>query len=113
VKVLLDAMYSPEVAVRLRNRHHDAVAIVDRPDLVHVTDRELYAAMASEGRVFITNNAVDYVPLLRAVVADGSDYPVILLTSDRLMPRNRPGIGRFLNALEDLFVDITSGRDQP
>lgn len=102
MKLLLDAMYSPDVAARLRTRGHDAVAIRERPDLVAMRDPELCAAMASEGRTIVTNNVLDYVPLFRDALAGGSTEVTLLLTSDRLMPRNRAGIGRFVSMLEDL-----------
>jgi hypothetical protein len=110
VKVLLDAIYSPEVAVRLRNRGHDAVSITERPDLQGTSDAELFAAMAAEDRTFVTNNVVDYLPLFRRALADGTERPGLFLTSDRSTPRNNAGIGRFLNVLEDLLTERQPAR---
>jgi len=105
VKLLLDAIYSPEIAARLRNRGHDAISIAERPDLQGASDAELFAAMAAEDRTVVTNNVVDYVPLFRRALADGTERPGLFLTSDRTTPRNNAGIGRFLNVLEDLLTE--------
>ena len=104
MKLLLDAMYSPEIAVRLRNRGHDAVSIAERPELQAASDIELLAAMAAEDRTVVTNNVVDYVPLFRRALADGAEHPGLFLTNDHATPRNSAGIGRFLNVLEDLLT---------
>ncbi len=105
MKLLLDEMYSPEIARRLRNRGHDAVSIRERPDLTGTTDADLFAAMAAEERTIVTNNVVDYVSLFRRALADGGDHAPLFLTSDRSMPRTKVGIGRFLNVLEDLLTE--------
>ena len=105
MKVLLDAIYSPEIAVRLRNRGHDALSITERPDLQGASDVELFAAIAAEDRTFVTNNVLDYLPLFRSALADGTERPALFLTSDRSTPRNKAGIGRFLNVLEDLLTE--------
>ena len=102
MKLLLDDMYSPDVAARLRARGHDAVAVRERPDLVGMSDYELFAAMAAEERTIVTNNVVDYVPLVRQTLAEGGDHAGLFLTSDRSMPRNRAGIGHFVSVLEEL-----------
>jgi len=102
VRLLLDAMYSPEVAERLRARGHDAIALGERPALVAMRDEELFAAMAAEDRTVVTNNVLDFVPLYRSALADGAEHPPLVLTSDRQMPRTWTAIGRFVSMLEEL-----------
>lgn len=109
MKLLLDEMYSPEVAVRLRNRGHDAVSIRERHDLLGKSDAELFDAMAAEDRTIVTNNAVDFVPVFRRALAEGAKHPGLFLTSDRSTPRNKAGIGRFVNVLEDLVAERPAG----
>jgi predicted nuclease of predicted toxin-antitoxin system len=104
VKLLLDDMYSPDVAERLRTRGHDAIAIRERPDLLALTDSELFAAMAEEDRTIVTNNVIDFVPLYRRALAEGSLQAALFLTSDRSMPRTRAGIGRFVSLLEEFVT---------
>lgn len=102
MKLLLDAMYSPGVAARLRVRGHDAVAIAERPELVAMSDSGLLEAMAAESRTIVTNNVLDYVPLFRHALLDGGEPPALLLTEDRTMPRTSAEIGRFVSMLEGL-----------
>jgi predicted nuclease of predicted toxin-antitoxin system len=108
MKLLLDEMYSPDVAVRLRSRGHDAVSIRERPELVAVGDDGLLAALAAEERTLVTNNLLDFVPLVRSALAEGAEHPGVFLTSDRSMPRNRAGIGRFVSRLEELLTEPAS-----
>jgi len=105
MRLLLDEMYSPRIAVRLRDRGHDAVSLSERRDLVGASDRELFAAMAVENRTIVTNNIVDFVPIFRRALADGAESPGLFLTSDRSTPRSRAEIGRFVSTLEDLVTE--------
>lgn len=104
MKLLLDDMYSPDVAERLRTRGHDAIAIRERPELLAMSDHELFAAMAEEDRTIVTNNVIDFVPLYRRALAEGSLQAALFLTSDRSMPRTRAGIGRFVSMLEEFVT---------
>jgi hypothetical protein len=120
VKLLLDAVYAPEIAVRLRNRGHDALSMRERPDLQGATDAELFSTLAAEDRTFVTNNVVDYLPLFRRALADETERPGLFLTNDGTTPPNKAGIGRFLNVLEDLLTErlreaamSTQDRDLP
>ena len=109
MKLLLDEMYSPRIAVRLRDRGRDAVSVRERRDLVGASDRELFLAMAAEDRTIVTNNIVDFVPIFRRALADAADSPGLFLTSDRSTPRSSAEIGRFVSVLEDLVTE--SGGD--
>ncbi len=105
MKLLLDEMYSPRIAVRLRDRGHDAVSLRERRDLVGASDRQLFAAMAAESRTIVTNNVVDFVPIFRRALADGAENPGLFLTSDRATPRSSAEIGRFVSVLEELMAE--------
>jgi hypothetical protein len=109
VKLLLDSMYSPDVAVRLRTRGHDAIAIRERPELLGMSDLQLFSAMAAEDRTIVTNNVVDFVPLYRGSLAEGGVQAALFLTNDRSMPRNKAGIGRFVSMLEELLTGESPG----
>lgn len=113
MKLLLDAMYSPRIAVRLRDRGHDAVSLRQRRDLVASSDRELFTAMAAENRTIVTNNIVDFVPIFRRALADGVQSPGLFLTSDRSTPRSTAEIGRFVSVLEALVSESESGAGAP
>lgn len=104
MKLLLDDMYSPDVAERLRTRGHDAISIRERPEFLAMSDHGLFTAMAEEGRTIVTNNVIDFVPLYRRALAEGSLQAALFLTSDRSMPRTKAGIGRFVSMLEDFVT---------
>lgn len=90
MKLLLDEMYSPRIAVRLRDRGHDAVSLSERRDLVASSDRELFTAMAAENRTIVTNNIVDFVPILRRALADGVESPGASSSRATARPRAAP-----------------------
>ena len=104
MRLLLDEMYSPRIAIRLRDRGHDAVSLRERRDLVGASDLELFAAMVTEKRTIVTNNIVDFIPIFRRALADGAEHPALFITSDRSTPRSRAEIGRFVSVLEDLVT---------
>ena len=108
MKLLLDDVYSPDVAARLRTRGHDAVSVRERPDLAGKSDEELFAAMAEEDRTIVTNNVLDFVPLFRNALASGARHAALFLTDDRTTPRSKAGVGRFVSMLEELVAPSTS-----
>ena len=113
MKLLLDEMYSPRIAARLRDRGHDAVSLRERRDLVAASDRELFTAMAAENRTIVTNNVVDFVPIFRRALAEGVESPGLFLTSDRPTPRSTTEIGRFVSVLEVLVGEPEGAADAP
>lgn len=63
MKLLLDEMYSERVAESLRERGHDAVHVREI-GLGGALDAEVLARAAEESRTAVTENAVDFLPLL-------------------------------------------------
>lgn len=103
MRLLLDEMYSPEIARQLRGRGHDVVSVKERPDLVALGDRELLARMTAERRAIVTNNPGDFVPLFKEAIARDDEVWGLLLTDDRSMPRSAKTIGRYVDVLHDLL----------
>ena len=102
MRLVLDEMYSPEIAVQLRARGHDVIhaselGVAGRPDA------EVFAATAAQGFAIVTNNADDFVLLVRQAAADGLDHNGVFLTSDRSLPRTKAGIGLLVRVLADLL----------
>lgn len=104
MRLVLDEMYSPQIASQLRSRNHDVLSVSERPDLMGRSDEELFAAMAADNRAIVTNNAADFVPLLQRAAADGTGHAGLLLTSDRSLPRTKAGIGRYVAVLDELLA---------
>ena len=63
VKVLVDEMYSERVADFLREAAHDAVHVREL-GLGGTPDSDVLARAVEEGRTLVTENAVDFLPLL-------------------------------------------------
>ncbi len=103
MRLVLDEMYSPQIASQLRSRNHDVVSVSERPDLMGRSVEELFAAMAADNRAIVTNNAADFMPLLQRAAADGVDHAGLLLTSDRSLPRTKAGIGGYVAVLDELL----------
>jgi predicted nuclease of predicted toxin-antitoxin system len=104
LRLLLDEMYSPQIASELRHRGHDVVAVSERAELVGRGDEELLALMAEEGRAIVTNNVDDFVPLVQAAAVAGIEHSGVLFTSDRSLPRSKAGIGRYVEVLGALLA---------
>jgi predicted nuclease of predicted toxin-antitoxin system len=103
LRLLLDEMYSPQIAVQLRKQGHDVVSAGERDDLAGKSDVELFALMAAEGRAIVTNNADDFMRLFNRGLAEGTAHSGLLLTSDRSLPRAKRTIGEFVRVLDALL----------
>lgn len=105
MRLLLDEHYAPEIARLLRDRGHDVVAVVERTDLVAVSDADLLARMATEGRAVLTENAIDFVPLAQQWALDDRRHAGVLISPSRRMPRRKDTIGLFVRSLDVFLVD--------
>lgn len=59
-------MWTPDIAVQLRRRGHNVVAVAERPDLRGQPDALIFAAAQSEERAVVTENVADYRRALRS-----------------------------------------------
>lgn len=103
MRLLIDEMYSPEVAERLRDLRHDAISAHDRDDLQAAPDQDIFRLMQQEGRVIVTNNHRDYAPLANAALQARDDFFGLVYTSDKSLPRNKKTIPRMVERLSDLL----------
>jgi hypothetical protein len=98
VALLLDEMFSPDIAVELRRRGHDVIAVAALPELRSMSDVEIYGWASGEGRRIVTENVKDFRPLLvhdAELVGSG-----LLFTSARTFPRSRRSPGSLIVALD-------------
>ena len=110
MKLLLDEHFSPRIAVQLRQRGHDVAAARERADLRGMRDADLFALMPAERRAIVTEDAADFLPLVRAAVVRGTDHFGVVLTSSRQFPRTIRSIGRLVSAL-DAFLTARPADD--
>jgi Domain of unknown function (DUF5615) len=115
LRLLLDEMYSPALAVELRARGHDVVSVHDPGHglVVGASDADVLAAAQREERALVTENVRDYRPLEIGLLADGSHHAGLVYTSNRQFPRGEPAtLGRLVRALDALLREGQDLRDR-
>lgn len=91
MKLLLDEMLSASIAVQLRTRGHDVIAVQD-PGLEHlrgVADQQILEHAAAESRAVVTDNVPDFLAGHRAMLAVGAAHAGLLLFGNDTFPRHR------------------------
>lgn len=103
MRLALDHHYSPAIARRLRELHHDVVAAVERGWEAE-DDEPLLVLCAGEQRALLTNNVADFAVIARRWHAEGRVRSGLVFTSDASLPRHRDTIGRYVEALAALMA---------
>jgi hypothetical protein len=98
--LLLDEMFSPRIAERLRALGVDCVAIAEDVVLSSQDDPVVLEAALAAGRVLVTNNVVDFERLRQQRSASDQPVPPLVYTSEAAFPRNQKFIGRLVEALD-------------
>jgi Domain of unknown function (DUF5615) len=101
--LLLDEMFSDDIAGQLRKRRHDVVAVVADPGLVGLPDDQILAEAASAGRALVTANVKDFVPLDAQYKTAGRQHAGLVLVATKSFPQNRSFIGALVDALNTLL----------
>jgi hypothetical protein len=111
VRLLIDEMYPPAVAEQLRKAGHDAVSIHDDSNTRGMDDAAVCGLALSAGRAVVTENAADFLRILRDLVAAGEHAPTLVITSNRSFPRHPVSfIGQAVRAL-CAFCEAHQGGD--
>ena len=87
MRFLIDEMFSVDVAEQLCAAGHDAVH-VRAVDLAAGDDRDILRFAGVEERVTVTENAVDFLPLLDDLVAEGAAVPAVVIALKSRLPRS-------------------------
>jgi len=87
--LLLDEMCSGDIAQQLRAKGHDVTSVVSDPALVGLPDDQVLAYATTEGRILVTANIKDFVPLDGRYRAAGQSRPGLILVSAKTFPQNR------------------------
>jgi Domain of unknown function (DUF5615) len=99
--MLLDEMYPPSLAHKLRADGHDVVAVLDLDvGLASRSDADVLAWAARNERCVVTENVRDFARL-----ASITPHAGIVFVSPRRFPRTAAGLARLGPALGDLLVD--------
>jgi hypothetical protein len=104
-------MLSGAIAVQLRARRHDVVAVVDDASLTALSDDEVLAAAAGAGRALVTANIKDFVPLDQRYKASGRPHAGLVLISAKSFPQDRSFVGAVVGALDKLLKEETLRAD--
>lgn len=109
MRFLLDEMYPPAAAERLRDRGVDAVAVKESAALAGLEDDALLALASLDRRILVTENIADF-----AVLGRTSEHVGIVFCHPRRFPRSRDHLRRLVEALVLLASSEPPGLgDQP
>ncbi len=89
--VLLDEMYPPALAKRLRDAGHNVVAVLDvEVGLTSRSDEDVLAWAARTNRCVVTENVADFA---RLAALGASDQGLVFVSAQRF-PRTSAGLAR-------------------
>ncbi len=103
MRLLLDELYSHEIAQQLRARGHDVIAVAERSDLRGLADERLFNCAAADRRALVTENWRHFSALLTQAAHEGANHYGVVFTSGRQMPRGRGTIGLFVGIFDEFL----------
>lgn len=89
------------VAIELRQRGHDVIAVTERAELRHRTDAELLAVAVDQQRALVTEDASGFAALHLQYLAVGKVHFGIVFTHPLRFPRKLHGSAAMLRALDE------------
>jgi len=101
--LLLDEMFSDEIAGQLRKQSHDVVAVVADPGLVGLPEDQILAEAATAGRALVTANVKDFAPLDARYKSTGRRHAGLILVSTKTFPQDHSFTGAIIHALAALL----------
>lgn len=117
MKVLLDEMWSPAIAIQLRLRDHDVVAITEPSQTSRyagISDDEVFVKAQEDGRAIVTDNISDYEQARAGWESRGQPHQGVIYALNPPFDRNRGDavIGQMVRAL-DHFLASSEARVEP
>ena len=103
--LLLDEMFSDDIAQQLRATGHDVTSVVADPALTGLPDEQVLAHATAQGRSLVTANIKDFVPLDGRYRAAGQSHAGLILVSAKTFPQNRG----FMTAITAALTALLSG----
>jgi predicted nuclease of predicted toxin-antitoxin system len=88
-RLLLDEMLSGEIAVQLRAKGHDVVAVVEDPALIGSPDEELLVHATSNERILVTANVRDFAAISASWRSRGRSHAGLIYVVNRVFPSDR------------------------
>lgn len=87
--LLLDEMFTDDIAQQLRSQGYDVLSVVADPALVGLPDDQILAHATAEGRALVTANIKDFIPLDTRYRAADQSHAGLVLVSTKTFPQNR------------------------
>jgi predicted nuclease of predicted toxin-antitoxin system len=103
--LLLDEMFTDDIAQQLRTKGYDAISVVADPALVGLPDDQILAYATTEGRALVTANIKDFIPLDTRYRAADQSHAGLILVSTKTFPQNRG----FPSAVATALASLLSG----
>ena len=103
--LLLDEMFTDDIAQQLRTKGCDIISVVTDPALVGLPDDQILAYATAEGRALVTANVKDFVPLDARYRAADQSHAGLILVSTKTFPQNRG----FPSAVTTALATLLSG----
>jgi hypothetical protein len=103
--LLLDEMFSDDIAQQLRAKGYDVISVVADSALVGLPDDQVLAYATTHGRILVTANIKDFVPLDGRYRAAGQSHAGLILVSTKTFPQSRG----FPSAITASLVTLLSG----
>lgn len=88
MRLLLDEMHAPAVAVALRRHGYDVVAVKERAELEGLPDPQLLRAAKLDERAVVTENVKDFAALHKASLSTGQPHAGLVFTLSNRFPRS-------------------------
>jgi predicted nuclease of predicted toxin-antitoxin system len=106
VRLLLDEHYSFAIAEQLQQRGIDAISVAEHvaasaAELRGTPDEELLRWARQQGRVLVTENVRDFMPIHRRFLERGESHAGIIFTPPRRFPRHSGAFGLLVKALAE------------
>ena len=103
--LLLDEMFTDDIAQQLRTKGYDVISVVAQPALVGLPDDQILAYATTEGRALVTANIKDFIPLDTRYRAADQSHAGLILVSTKTFPQNRG----FPSAITTALATLLSG----
>jgi predicted nuclease of predicted toxin-antitoxin system len=105
--LLLDEMFTDDIAEQLRASGYDVISVAAHPALVGLPDDQILAYATIEGRALVTANSKDFVPLDARYRAADQSHAGLILVSTKTFPQNRGFSSAVTTALAALLSGTT------
>lgn len=107
MKLLLDEMYPASIAIGLRKRGYDVIAVQEDDNLSESDDESLFRMAQDMERAIVTENVKDFLPLDALMHGTGRVHYGLVFTTNRSFPRHHR---RFVGAITAALAGFLDGQ---